>query len=99
MRSILWASSLALALAGCASTKSAIKPQVEQVPVEVVVAVATGCIDAKGRPAVPARLQDRYTPEQWAALAPGAKAEAFKAQAGERMNYGDLLYASTSACK
>lgn len=60
-------------------------------------AVAVGCV--VDRPAPPMPLNQRITPEEWEARAPGAHAESFKAQAGERMNYEDRLEAATSGCK
>lgn len=89
----------ALALAACAHTQAAIKPAVEQVPVVVNVPVATGCIADAGRPAPVKPLLKLYTPPVWNALAPGAKAEAVRAQAGVRMNYEDQDRAATSGCK
>lgn len=96
MRYIIWASSLIL-LAGCANNPP-IKPVPLEVPVEVAIPVATGCIPPGATPTRPLSLKGRYTTEQWAALAPGAKQEAIKAQAGDRMNYTDRLQAATSGC-
>lgn len=52
------------ALVGCSTTKAPIKPQVEQVPVEVVVPVATGCIADTGRPARPKPLNQQMTADE-----------------------------------
>ena len=89
----------ALIVSACANHISAIRPAVEEKPVEVVVAVATGCIATKGRPAPVKPLKSTLTLEQWKKLAPGAKAEAIKAQSGTRLNYEDTDRAATSACK
>lgn len=98
MRSITLASSL-LMLAACSTTKAPIKPAVEQVPVEIAIPVATGCIATNGRPAPVKPLRQQMKPDAWAKLAPGAKAAAIQAQAGIRMNTEDLDRAATSACK
>jgi hypothetical protein len=81
-------------LAGCGQQRV----EVEK-PVPYAVAVATGCIDPRARPAVPDALKKRYTPEQWAALSPGAKAFAVEAQAGRRLSYEELDRAATAGCK
>lgn len=88
----------ALIIASCtgpANTSGAqpMKPEPYAVP------VATGCIASTGRPTKPPPLNQRYTPEQWAAMPPGAKAEAATAQAGARMNYEDDDAAATKGCK
>jgi hypothetical protein len=85
-----------LTLMGCGSTppKSAGTD-----PVTVAVPVAVGCVDSNGRPAPPPPLKQRYTREQWDSLAPGARANAVAAQAGERMNFEDRDRAATSACR
>jgi hypothetical protein len=72
---------------------------VSEKPVAYAVPVDAGCIGPKGRPARPAPLNRRYTPEQWAALAPGAKSAAGAAQAGAHMNYEDEDAAATAGCK
>lgn len=104
MRSMLKASSLliaGLALASCGTTKTII----EEVPVNVYVPVIAPCVadpdkDGKGnRPDRVKSIRDAVPREQWDALAPGAKAEAVRAQAGRRMNYEDEDRAATSACK
>lgn len=64
---------------------------------ELPVAVAVGCV--RDRPAPPPRLLDAYTDAEWEALAPGAMAYAFLAQAGERLNYTDRLEAATKGCR
>jgi hypothetical protein len=79
-------------LAGC--TTAPVEPRVEYR--EVKVAVAAGCVS--GAPETVKPLNERIPADQWNALAPGAKAEAVKAQAGERMNYEDQLRAATAAC-
>jgi hypothetical protein len=98
MRSITLASSL-LMLAACTTARAPIKPQVEQVPVEVAIPVATGCIATNGRPDPIKPLRDQKPLAEWNKLAPGAKAAAIQAQAGIRMNITDLDRAATSACK
>jgi hypothetical protein len=98
MRSIKLASKLSLmgllALGAC-TTPGEIRTEYIEVPM----AVPTGCVAEGGKPEVTASLRDRYTAEQWAALAPGAKANAIRAQAGRRMNYEDALRAATAACQ
>lgn len=84
---------LLIALAACAGQTS--EPKVEYRT--EYVAVSTGCVVDKPEALVP--LKEQIAPEQWARMAPGAKAEAVKAQAGYRMNYLDELLASTSGCK
>ena len=68
-------------------------------PVSYAVPVATGCVAKDGRPAPPQPLNRRYTAEQWAAMPPGAKAQAVAAQGGERMNFEDRDRAATAACR
>jgi hypothetical protein len=84
---------LAGILTGCATPEPEVKIEYRTVPVPVSV----GCVVDKPAPVRP--LNKQIAPEQWETLAPGAKAEAVKAQAGERMNYSDELEASTSGCK
>jgi hypothetical protein len=84
-------------LTACNGT-SMIHRVVDEKPMPYAVAVATGCIDSRGRPAVPILLKDRYTPTQWAAMAPGAKAFAVAAQAGRRLTYEELDRAATAGC-
>jgi hypothetical protein len=67
-------------------------------PMPYAVPVDAGCIGDKGRPTPPEPLNRRYTAEQWAALAPGAKAAAVAAQAGARLNYEDEDRAATAGC-
>lgn len=81
------------ALAACA-TSPAPEARVEYRTANV--AVAAGCVSNAPAEVVP--LKQRIPDDQWKALAPGAKAEATKAQAGERMNYEDQLRAATRAC-
>jgi hypothetical protein len=103
MRFTVTASSLiaALALAGCTTTRTVI----EEVPVEVYVPVAVGCLpdtDGDGvgeRPTPVIPMRDTISEEQWRALAPGAKAEAVRVQAGRRMNHADQLEAATFGCQ
>ncbi|MEA3035774.1 MAG: hypothetical protein QOH04_1539 [Sphingomonadales bacterium] len=95
---ILLAAVPALLLAGCAAATD--RPAaVSEKPVPFAVPVDAGCIGAKGRPARPQPLNQRYMAEQWAALAPGAKAAAGTAQAGAHMNYEDEDAAATAGCK
>lgn len=84
---------LLIALAACAGDTP--EPKVEYRT--VYVPVSAGCVVDRPEPVRP--LNEQMTPEQWATLPPGAKAEAIKAQAGDRMNYSDSLEASTSGCK
>lgn len=80
-------------LTGCAGSTPEVRVEYRTVPVPVSV----GCVVDRPAPIRP--LNEQITPEQWERLAPGAKAEAIRAQAGERMNYSDRLEASTSGCK
>lgn len=63
---------------------------------DVAVPVAVGCV--VDRPAAPAPLRDRVPADAWAARAPGAKAQAVRAQAGRRLNFESALDASTVGC-
>lgn len=82
------------ALAGCATSQEEPPAVVYR---EAKVAVATGCVVDKPEEVKP--LNQRIAPDIWAALAPGAKAQAALAQAGDRMNYEDELRASTAGCQ
>lgn len=82
-----------LLIAGCAGQA----PEPRTVLKPVPVATPVGCV--VNRPAAPLTLLERISDPDWAALAPGAKARAIEAQAGERMNYQDELAAATSGCK
>lgn len=82
-----------LLIAGC--TGQTPEPRVVLKPVPV--ATPVGCV--VGRPVEPQALAERIPDDVWATLAPGAKARAVEATAGERMNYVDELKAATSACK
>lgn len=86
---------LASGLTGCTSVPD--KPPPEITYREAMVPVSVGCVVSRPAP-VPA-LSVRVEPSIWATLAPGAKAQAIAAQAGERMNYEDSLRASTSGCR
>lgn len=88
---LLVAGSFAM-LAGCKTVEA--EPKIEYRTANV--AVAAPCV--VNRPEKPAALKDYVLPETWAALAPGAKAQALKAQAGERLNYEGSLEAATSGC-
>lgn len=92
MRFITTAFSLLL-LAACA-TRPAPEPAVQYR--DAAIAVAIGCV--VDRPAKPAAINSRVNAAEWAARAPGAKAQAVRAQAGHRLNYEERLAASTSAC-
>lgn len=92
MRFIATASSLVL-LAACA-TRPPLEPTIEYR--EAAVAVAVGCV--VDRPPAPQPLNARIPPAEWAARAPGAKAQSVRAQAGVRLNYEDRERASTSGC-
>jgi hypothetical protein len=99
MRSIKLASSAAIALAALAGCGGHPRSAGDQAPLSFGVPVATGCVGQGGKPTVPAPLRTRYTAAQWAAMPPGAKAQAVAAQAGHRMNYEDRLGAATSGCR
>lgn len=90
---------LVIMLAACASHKSPINLLPEQVPHDVNVAVATGCIATTGRPAPVDPLNKTITPDEWKKKPPNAKASAVLAQAGRRLNYEQADAAATSACK
>lgn len=92
MRSIATAFSLVL-LAACAHAPAA-EPAVQYR--DAAIAVSVGCV--VDRPPAPASLAQRISPAEWAARAPGAKAQAVRAQAGARLNFEDRLVASTSGC-
>jgi len=93
MRSIATASSLVL-LAACAGRPPRVEPTVEYR--EAAVAIATGCVVDRPAPVTP--LSSRVPAGEWARRAPGAKAQAVRAQAGQRLNYEDALRASTAGC-
>lgn len=97
MRSITAVFSLAI-LAACTSGPD-IRPQPEQVPVEVLMPVATGCIAETGRPPLPDPLNAKINEDEWTAMPAGSKSEAVLAQAGRHMNYEDEERAATSTCK
>lgn len=82
-----------LILGGCAGREHEPKVQFQ----EVAVAVSAPCVS--GRPAAVPSLRDSIPPSVWAARAPGAKAAAIEAQAGDRMNYQDRLNAATAGCR
>lgn len=82
-----------IALSSCTSTPA--EPRVEYRTVPV--AVSAGCVVERPEAVVP--LNQQVSSDQWGALAPGAKAEAVLAQAGDRLNYEDRLEAATSGCK
>lgn len=92
MRFIATVFSVAL-LAGC-GTRPALEPAVQYR--EAAVAVAAGCV--VDRPTAPAPLNVRVGAAEWAARAPGAKAQSVRAQAGARLNYEERLAAATAAC-
>ncbi len=92
MRFIATASSLLL-LAGCIG-RSASEPVIQYR--EAAVAVAAGCV--ADRPAPPVPLNARIPAAEWAARAPGAKAQAVRAQAGVRLNHEDRQAAALSGC-
>jgi len=81
-------------LSACASNP---KVEPEREYRELPVAVAVGCV--KDRPARPQTLLERFTDDEWSALAPGAMARSVEAQAGDRMNYSDRLDAATKGCR
>lgn len=93
MRSRTGCAALAgLLIAGCAAT-----PEPKSVLKTVPVATPVGCV--VNRPAPPQTLLERFDDATWNTIAPGAKAQAVKVTAGERMNYQDELAAATSGCK
>lgn len=89
---------LALAIAGglsaCAGRAPAPEPTI--IYRDAPIAVAAGCVVDRPAPIVP--LRDRVSPAEWAARAPGAKAQAIAAQAGRRMNHQARTDAATSGC-
>lgn len=95
MRSMLQAfnAALLIALAGCASRPPA-EPAINYV--EVPMPVPAPCVVDRPAPVVPMNAQ--VAAADWAARAPGAKAQAVRAQAGRRMNHADALAAATSGC-
>jgi len=86
-----------VALAGLLISGCSDKPELKIVLKPVPVATPVGCV--ADRPEAPMSLALRISDETWAMLAPGAKARAFEAQAGERLNYEDRLAVATSACR
>ncbi len=92
MRSIVTASSLLL-LAACVGRPTP-EPAIQYR--EAAVAVAAGCVG--DRPAAPAPLNVRVPAAEWATRAPGAKAQAIRAQGGLRLNYEDRQAAALSGC-
>jgi hypothetical protein len=89
---------LFLALSACPGSNGSRPAAIAENPVSYAVPVDAGCIGRKGRPAKVQPLNQRYTPEQWAALAPAAKVAAGSAQAGARMNFEDEDAAATVGC-
>lgn len=81
-------------LVGCAQNPP---PPPAVVYKEKDIPVGVGCVSNKPAPVV--RLNEQYTAAQWSALAPGAKAEAVRAQAGSHLNYEDHLNASVAGCQ
>jgi hypothetical protein len=95
MRYATLAISLIPLLAGCGGHVAAVSEK----PVPFAVPVAVGCVGKDGKPTPPEPLKQRYTDAQWAAMPPGAKAQAVAAQGGARLNYEDSLRASTAGCR
>lgn len=81
-------------LSACAARVAPPEPAI--VYRDAPIAVATGCV--VDRPAAPAALRDQVPAPAWAARAPGAKAQAIRAQAGRRLNFETRLEAATSGC-
>lgn len=79
-------------LAGCQH----VQPEKQIEYRTATVAVSAPCVVDPPQRVTP--LNQQMTPDQWNARAPGAKAEAVKAQAGDRLNYEDRQAASTSGC-
>ena len=90
---ILIAMAAVAVLAGCATNPT---PPPAIVYKEKDVPVSVGCVVGRPAPVIP--LNKTVDAAHWAALAPGAKAEAVHAQAGRRLNYEDKLSASAAAC-
>ncbi|MBB4617896.1 hypothetical protein [Sphingomonas abaci] len=91
---LLAALALASALSACAGRTPTPEPTI--VYRDAPIAVAAGCVVDRPAPVVP--LRDRVPPAEWAARAPGAKAQAIAAQAGRRMNHQARTDAATSGC-
>ncbi|WP_066550771.1 hypothetical protein [Sphingomonas sp. CCH15-F11] len=91
MRCALMVFSLLL-LASCAG------PRIEERIVyrDVSVPVPVGCVVNRPEPVTP--LRRRYSGPQWAALAPGARAHALRAQGNERLNHEQAQEAALSGC-
>lgn len=89
---VVLAGLLVSALAACAGRTP--EPKIEYRTVSVPVP-APCAIDIPG---IVKGLKVLIPLEQWQALAPGAKASAVEAQAGERLNYEERLSASYSGC-
>lgn len=87
----------AILIASCAGDHHA--AAASERPAPFAVPVSAGCVAATGRPEKPQPLNRRYTAEQWAALAPGAKANAVAAQGGARLNFEDEDSAATTGCR
>lgn len=92
MRFIATASSLA-SLAACAG-RPALEPVIQYR--EAAVAVSAGCI--ADRPTSPVPLNVRVPAAEWKARAPGAKAQAIRAQAGLHLNHEERQAAALSGC-
>lgn len=88
----------AILIASCAGGDHHAAAAAEK-PLSFAVPVSAGCVAATGRPEKPQPLNRRYTAEQWAALAPGAKANAVAAQGGARLNFEDEDSAATTGCR
>lgn len=82
-----------IGLSACQTTPEEPRIEYRTVPVPV----SAGCVVQRPAPVRP--LNEQVPQEQWNALAPGAKAEAMRAQAGDRLNYENRLEAATSGCK
>ena len=86
-----------LTLAGCSPSVVDQRPAEPKVIYkDVPVAVAVGCV--RNRPGAVAPINAQIAADKWGAMPTGAKAEAVRAQAGDRMNYEDRLGAATSGC-
>lgn len=95
MVTIMFVMCSAILLGGCAGDPGPV-PSVPPIRTASV-AVAVGCVVDRPEEVVPMNRQ--VTPEQFRALAPGAMAQAVKAQAGARMNYEDRLASATFGCR
>ena len=74
-------------------------PQTVPPPPSVKIPVIVPCVASGGKPQAIEPLSASYPEGVWAAMPPGSKAQAVKAQAGRHLNYEDELFASVAGCK